>query len=368
MNSWTRVTLPAPRCRCARPGWTPYPRRAPACPRCCPLPRSAPRASVQSISATAATAPRVRRAARSCRGVQNRRGALPAWSQNARSACWAASKAGVRVPARRRREWCCGRGLPRRPRRRRTPLRRAWARTPTPHSRPSSVRAAVGWARARCGSGQERCALARGRADFETGRQASDRRRAPAPTNRRVENPSRSAWATLAIPGPRSSASTSSRGRRSEHNRRAGGFRRAPACWTMLVAASVTTSATRPMSDSPNFSAAASCDRAVGALRPRRSPPRWGARWRRGGQEALRPSRHRDTRAFADAGDKLEFVDQSFRAAEAEPHAAPGGEAVGHRLCDVGDARSVVLEGEAHAATFVVRERSRAAASRRRRG
>src|ERR1700761_4683489 len=70
------------------------------------------------------------------------------------------------------------------------------------------------------------------------------------------------------------------------------------------------------------------------------------------------PTCDTDFGAFAGFRDDRKFVAEPLGAAEAEPHALAGGEAVLERLFDIGNAGAPVPEGEAHAAAAALFDES----------
>src|SRR5215208_1014044 len=183
----------------------------------------------------------------------------------------------------------------------------------------------------------------------------------PPPAVPPVEKPSRIAAPMSGIPGPLSSATSSSVAGAPSSANVPRTCSSPPAPWrTMLVAASLATIATCPPCVSSNPSSRAS------AAACRRASPTWlGSVSGKtvttlcvviGGARSL-PAGDGDARPLAHLRHDVELVHQAPGAAEPQPQAVAGREAVGEGALHVGDPRAVVLEDEPQPAASVLFDR-----------
>src|SRR5687767_11282553 len=178
----------------------------------------------------------------------------------------------------------------------------------------------------------------------------------PVPGPPPVENPSSRAWATLRMPGPRSSASRSSVPPPPSLKTRPT-TTPPPACRSRLVASSVATMAASParVALKPSCSAAAWAKRRTSptslesaTVRSRDGASRlflWGTSF---------PPNDRHAGPLTRFGMDLELVHEPLRPSEAESHSVPCRVSVFHGQLDIGDSRTFVLEHQPQTAAVAV--------------
>ena len=172
-------------------------------------------------------------------------------------------------------------------------------------------------------------------------------RRAAVPGVPALENPSRSASARLAIPGPRSSASSVDPCAPVSSSVACSSSSPPPPCLTRFVAASVTTM--REPADLVGSTKPRPCGELARPLADARPRPALASRISRQRVARSLPSRDRHPRPGAGARIDVELVDEARAPPSPRPSPLPRREAVAQRLLDVRDAGTLILEDQTQA-------------------